>query len=226
MARPRSFDDMAVLDAALGCFWGRGYEATSIRHLTEAMRIGGPSLYNAFGDKRSLYAETLEHYCRTRTYPLLERLEREHTGAAGIAAFFGEIITRSLADRERRGCFLINSAIDVAPHDAELAEVVNRHLGAIRAFLARSLRAARQAGAANLDLEGAADHLLAVLLGIRVLARSKPNLALLEGIVRTALAPLGLTSTIDSAVTSTANKRGRTDTLLKTPRSRRKPTAN
>ena len=75
MARPRSFDETTVLDAALGGFWGRGYEATSIRDLTAAMGISGPSLYNAFGDKRALFAEALDHYCRTRTHPMLRRIE-------------------------------------------------------------------------------------------------------------------------------------------------------
>src|SRR5277367_1873350 len=55
MARPREFDEAAVLDAAIEKFWQRGYEATSVRDLADEMNIAGASLYNAFGDKRSLY---------------------------------------------------------------------------------------------------------------------------------------------------------------------------
>lgn len=194
MPRPRSFDDNTVLDAALGCFWGRGYEATSIRDLADAMKISGPSLYNAFGDKRSLFLDALGHYCNTRTYPMLARIEKDRAGAAAIAAFFAEVIDRSVADRHRRGCFLINSALDVAPHDKAMAKVVATHLDAIRAFLARNLKATNTTGDASMAAEAdlAADHLLAVLLGIRVLARTRPDRALLEGIVGSALAHLGL----------------------------------
>lgn len=62
MARPREFDEAVALDAAIQCFWSRGYEATSVRDLADAMGIAGPSLYNTFGDKRTLYRQALEHY--------------------------------------------------------------------------------------------------------------------------------------------------------------------
>src|SRR5262245_51390044 len=104
------------------------------------MGIAGPSLYNAFGHKHGIFTSTLEHYCRTRTYPMLAQLEAEHAGAATVSAFFAEIIERSLADRQRRGCFLINSALETAPHDKAVAQAVGEHLGAVRAFLARGLR--------------------------------------------------------------------------------------
>ena len=54
MARPREFDEATVLEAAMHCFWAQGYEATSVRDLAAQMGITGASLYNAFGDKRSL----------------------------------------------------------------------------------------------------------------------------------------------------------------------------
>jgi TetR/AcrR family transcriptional repressor of nem operon len=62
MARPREFDEQAVLEAAVQCFWMHGYEATSVRDLAERMEITGASLYNAFGDKRSLFRRALDHY--------------------------------------------------------------------------------------------------------------------------------------------------------------------
>lgn len=194
MARPREFDETQALDAALACFWGRGYEATSVRELTDAMGISTPSIYNAFGGKRHLYVEALEHYCRTRTHPLLERIERQHTGVGAIVAFYREIIERSVADQERRGCFLINSAIEVAPHDKLMAKVVAAHLDAVRGFLERQLQTARASGEIEIagSTAGAADHLLSVLLGLRVLARSRPERGLLERTVGSALLAIGI----------------------------------
>ena len=60
VARPRSFDEVSALDAAVACFWDRGYSATSVRDLSAEMGISGPSLYNAFGDKRALFCKALE----------------------------------------------------------------------------------------------------------------------------------------------------------------------
>lgn len=183
-----------MLDAALACFWGRGYEATSVRDLIDAIGISGPSLYNAFGDKKELYVEALEHYCRTRTHPLLERIESEHSGVSAIVAFFGEVVDRTIGDRERRGCFLVNSALEVAPHDKMMAKIVSAHLDAIRGFLRRQLQSALSAGEIEDSIEpsGSADHLLSVLLGVRVLARSQPERELLERIVGSAMLSIGV----------------------------------
>ncbi|MBQ8106528.1 MAG: helix-turn-helix transcriptional regulator, partial [Afipia sp.] len=62
MARPREFEEGVVLDAAMECFWNRGYEATSMRDLVDKTGITGASLYNAFGDKRAIYQRALDRY--------------------------------------------------------------------------------------------------------------------------------------------------------------------
>ena len=95
-------------------------------------------------------------------------------------------------DRERRGCFLINSALEVAPHDKQLGALIADRLAEIEAFFYRSIKAAQAEGAIRQDrvAKDLARLLLGVLLGIRVLARSKPERALLEGVARPALALL------------------------------------
>ena len=62
MPRPREFDEAAALEAAMECFWRRGYEATSLRDLTASMGLTAPSLYNAFGGKQELFSRALERY--------------------------------------------------------------------------------------------------------------------------------------------------------------------
>ena len=95
-------------------------------------------------------------------------------------------------DRKRRGCFLINSALEVAPHDPELRALIADRLGEIEAFFHRSIKAAQREGAVRSELaaKDVARLLLGVLLGIRVLARAKPQRPLLEGVARPALALL------------------------------------
>ena len=143
MGRPREFDDTLALDAAVECFWRRGYEATSVRELAAQMGICGTSLYNAYGDKRALFEQALERYLDRSTRVRMRRLEATHAPRAAIGAFFEEIIIRSLADRERRGCFLINSAMEVAPHDPKLGVVIADRLGEIETFFRRCILAAR-----------------------------------------------------------------------------------
>jgi TetR/AcrR family transcriptional repressor of nem operon len=192
MARPREFDEVTALEAAIECFWHRGYEATSVRDLADKMGISGPSLYNAYGDKRALFAQALDRYVDHSARALIKRLESSLPPRQAVRRFIEEIIERSVNDRERRGCFLINSALEVAPHDKQLGALIADRLAEIEAFFYRSIKAAQAEGAIRQDrvAKDLARLLLGVLLGIRVLARSKPERALLEGVARPALALL------------------------------------
>jgi len=191
MARPREFDETAVLDAAVACFWARGYQAASVRELAEGMGITGASLYNAFGDKRALYRRALEHYVESTFAARVRRVEPLQPRQA-IAAFFDEIIERSLADPQRKGCMIVNSALEVAPHDAEFQAVVADVLLRIEGFFLRCIQAGQRSGAvaAAQPAEDLARLLLGVLMGVRVMARARPERELLEGMVRPALALL------------------------------------
>jgi len=189
MGRHRAFDDAEVLDAAIDCFWRRGYEATSVRDLAATMGIGSASLYNAFSDKRSLFARALERYLDRSMRERIARLERRLPPREAIRAFISEIIERSLGDKERRGCLLVNSALEIAPHDQALGAEIAGRLAELERFFRRSIVAAQADGSvpADRDADGIARLLLAVTLAIRVLARTDPRRALLEGAARPAL---------------------------------------
>jgi TetR/AcrR family transcriptional repressor of nem operon len=191
MARPRQFDESAVLDAAMQRFWSRGYEVTSVRELAEGMGLTSASLYNAFGDKLALYRRSLQHYLDMSVRNRIERFEALAPREA-IAAFLGEIVERSMGDGEFRGCMLVNAALEVAPHDPEFRLVVAEELRQIEAFFRRCVQRGHRSGdiACTVDAKDAGRLLLGVLMGIRVLARARPERALLEGIVRPALATL------------------------------------
>src|SRR5271156_6150122 len=134
MARPREFNEEIALGAAIECFWRHGYEATSVRDLAAAMGISGPSLYNTFGDKRALFAKALESYLDQSARAMIKRVEESLPPKKAVRRFLDEIIESSVSDRERRGCFLINSALEVAPHDSELGELIADRFGEIEAF--------------------------------------------------------------------------------------------
>jgi TetR/AcrR family transcriptional repressor of nem operon len=189
MARSKAFDEDRALDTAVDCFWLRGYEGTSVRDLTEAMGIGGPSLYNAYGDKRELFERALRRYAERSMRERIARLEASHRPKEAITAFVGEIVDRSLKDPERKGCLLVNAALDVAPHDAEVGRMVSGYLDEIRSFFRRNIDAARKVGQVprRTDAEAVSGHLLGVVTGIRVLARTGANRKLLESVARPAL---------------------------------------
>lgn len=194
MARPREFDEAAALDAAVHCFWLRGYEATSVRDLAESMGITGASLYNAFGDKRSLFGRALAHYVEHSFGAREARFETALSPREAIRAFFREIVERSVDDDERKGCLLVNSALEVAPHDPEFQQAIAAVLVRVEAFFRRCVAAGQQSG--EIPRAQSADDLartlLGTLLGLRVLARSRPERELLEGLVRPVLGLVGV----------------------------------
>jgi TetR/AcrR family transcriptional regulator, transcriptional repressor for nem operon len=191
MARPREFDEGVVLDAAVLCFWNRGYEATSVKDLVERTGITAASLYNAFGDKRAIYERALDRYVEGSVASRIRRCEALAPREA-IGAFFEEILKRSLGDRERKGCMLVNAALDVAPHDPDFRKIVTEVLADIEGFFLRSVKAGQGDGSItrSLSAETLSHHLLGVLMGIRVLARVRPERALLEGVIAPSLALL------------------------------------
>jgi TetR/AcrR family transcriptional repressor of nem operon len=198
MARPRAFDEDRAIDLAVDCFWSRGYEAVSVRDLSAAMGIGGASLYNAYGDKRALFARALERYADRSMRERIARIEACSTSREAIAAFLAEIVDRSVKDPDCKGCLLVNTALDVAPHDPEIGGLVEGYLGEIRAFFGRSLQAMQRARQLpkGTDADTMSAHLLGVVLGIRVLARAAAGSGaakrrLLESVAQPALALLG-----------------------------------
>jgi TetR/AcrR family transcriptional repressor of nem operon len=156
------------------------------------MGITGASLYNTFGDKRTLYLRALDRYLSQSVRERIARLEGNLPPHQAIAAFLREVVERSLRDKQHRGCLLVNCALEVAPHDQALRGAVAAELGEIEGFFRRCARAGQQAGTITgaCSAEDAATLLLGVLLGIRVLARTRPQRRVLEGVMKPMLALL------------------------------------
>ena len=192
MARPRQFKEAAVLDAAVEHFWLFGYQAASIRELAASMGINSASLYNAFGDKRALFRIALARYVEVNIESPIRRVEEEFSSRKAIEGFFKDIVGYSLRDKEQKGCLLVNSALELDTGDAELKEVIKDVLVEIEAFFKRAVLAGQLRGEIP-QTQRAADlarFLLGATLGIRVLARVRPERALLDGIVRAAMSSL------------------------------------
>jgi TetR/AcrR family transcriptional repressor of nem operon len=131
----------------------------------------------------------LERYLDCTTRDRLQRLESSCAPKEAIRKFFAEIIEHSLRDPDHKGCFLVNSALDVAPHQVDLGIIIAEQFETIEAFFKRCILGAQSAGTVPRDIDAAdtARLFLGILVGIRVLVRTRPKRALLEGMVRPAL---------------------------------------
>lgn len=187
----KQFDVDDALSKAMHAFWARGYEATSMQDLVDCMGIGRGSLYAAFGDKRRLFLHALAHYDDRHRHRWTERLSACASPRQAILAAFDEVITATL-DGSRDGCLLVNTALEMSPHDDEIAAVVSKALEEMEAFFRTMVQRGQAAGEISpaLDATETAQGLLALLAGLRVLSRSRPEEALMRGAARQAEACL------------------------------------
>ena len=102
--RPRGFDRAAALEAAMNVFWRKGFEATSLQDLTQAMGINPPSLYAAFGDKERLFLEAVVYYQEGRyaSCPYIE----EKTAKSAVGRLLAHLADE-LPAPEHPGCLMV-----------------------------------------------------------------------------------------------------------------------
>lgn len=187
----KRYDETEVLERAMHAFWARGFEATSVSDLVSATGLNRGSLYSAFSDKRDLFIAALRHYDQTERSAFLDRLSRDNGPREAILAAFAAA-ARDRADAPA-GCLLVNTALEVAPHDRAVRALVNNALAEVEGFFRERIEEGRAAGAipAATDPAETAQALLGLFLGLRVLARSGAAQTARDSIVSQAEALLG-----------------------------------
>lgn len=160
----------------------RGYEATSMQDLVDCMGIGRGSLYATFGDKRSLFIQVLQLYDRRHRQDWTARLSELQSGRSAIMAVFDGVIAATIDGGCRNGCLLMNTALELSPHDEEIGEIVNQCLVHMEAFFVEQLERAKEDGEVPPELRSAetAKTLLALLVSLRVFTRARPDPDLLR----------------------------------------------
>ncbi|WJY21776.1 TetR/AcrR family transcriptional regulator [Fontisubflavum oceani] len=110
IGRPRNFDYDAALLKAMAVFWAKGFDGASLRDLTKAMGITGPSMYAAFGDKRELYLKTIDRYADVDGCAPVVAFEAEPDIRKAVRGFLEEVILYATEnDSGAKGCFLASS---------------------------------------------------------------------------------------------------------------------
>lgn len=189
----KSFNEDEVLDRAMEAFWARGYEATSVSDLLTVMGINRGSLYAAFTDKRQLFIRTLKSYDERYRRDFLTSVARQYEPKAAIFAAFEDVIGSSRGGRNRKGCLLVNTALELSPHDPEIEKIVGDSLAEVEDFFCRMIVSAQDQGTVRSSLapRETAQALLGLFLGLRVLVRSRPDSEVMNAILKQARALVG-----------------------------------
>ena len=169
----KSFDEEDAIAKAMKVFWEKGFEPASITDLVASTGITRGSLYNAFGGKEQLFVKALLKYDQENRRAMLAELEAMDDPKRSITTLFDGIVAETLADTEKKGCFLVNTSSELATHGEEVNRIVRNGIREFEAFLRRSIEVgqARKDFPESLDAAATAKALLAMIVAIRVLGR-------------------------------------------------------
>lgn len=182
--RPLSFERGVALERAMHAFWRHGYETTSVAELTAAMGVTAPSLYAAFGDKKSLFLEAVQLYAGDPA-AIGAALDAAPSARAGVQAMLEGAAAGFTGAATPPGCLLASATASGSAASADVQAVVAGVRRAIAALVRRRIERDVSLGLLAEDTDAAAlAHLaIAVIQGMSVLAR--------DGLGRSALLALG-----------------------------------
>lgn len=169
----KSFDIDAAIQEAMVVFWRKGYEATSITDLTKAMGINKGSLYNAFGNKKALFDRALLTFDKQNRQKTLSYLSTVEDGHAAIVELFDGLVAESQADKDHKGCLLVNTALDLPNQPDDVKDMVTKALAGFEDFFKETILRGQSYGTipSSVDPEPTSKSLLSTVIGLRVLAR-------------------------------------------------------
>jgi TetR/AcrR family transcriptional regulator, transcriptional repressor for nem operon len=179
MARLIEFDIMTARESAMKLFWRNGYQASSLSDLLDEMKIGRGSFYAAFGDKRRLYLECLDLFVE-RTFAIVQKTRDKHPPMDAIRYFLQHSLNHREGSKAGFGCMAVNTVIELAGVDDELAAAASVWLSKLQALFEDCLC---EAGYSPARAAEYAAYLMLVNEGVRVASRRKlPRRQSLEAI--------------------------------------------
>lgn len=174
MARTKEFNEDKALDKAIEIFWHKGYNGTSAQDLVTHLGLSRSSLYDTFGDKQKLFTQSLQRYQKNAQDQIIELFEKSGNIKETLRDIFNQAIIESLDDRITKGCFMVNSSVELAMHDEEIAKIVKNNSKKMEEVFTNAVQKGQDLGQiskAN-DARVFARFIFNNYSGIRVLART------------------------------------------------------
>ena len=192
MARTKDFDENEVLAKAIQLFWRKGYNGTSLQDLIAGLGISRSSLYDTFGDKHQLYLKALSTYRQTQVNVRNQILLAPVPAKEAIRQLMDLTIEQMIRDKQHKGCFLVNSAVETAPHDKATNNIVCQNDQEVENAFYEVIQRGQANGEINRqqDPRALARFLFNNIVGLQVTGKSATNKAALEDIIRLTLSVL------------------------------------
>lgn len=192
MARTKEFNESEILDKAMELFWTKGYNATSAQDLVDTLGISRSSLYDTFGDKHSLFVKVLSQYQCKNGEQMMAMMDNSTNVEQTVINIFKGIITDSLEDKDNKGCFMVNCAIELAPHDAKVNSIIKTNMANVEAAFIKGIERGQAEGVFTQkhSAQSLARFLINAISGLRVSAKSGADKKVLDEVIAVTLSAL------------------------------------
>lgn len=189
MVRTRTFDPTTALTKAVALFSSKGYSETSMEDIVKATGVSRYGLYGTFGTKRELFEQALDRYADSMGKQAFLRLLEPDASLQHIRNIFQERVSDMCCEEETKGCLFIHTAMELAPQDDDLRDVLKRFMKRMSKLFAVGLESAKAKGEVrkNLDVNAAGELLTSTMFGLAVLGRTGFTREALDGIVENTL---------------------------------------
>ncbi|MCM5663458.1 TetR/AcrR family transcriptional regulator [Galbibacter mesophilus] len=196
MARKREFNETEVLEIAKDLFWKKGYNAVSTQDLISAFGISKSSMYGAFKDKKSLFILTLRHYIENTSAKMIAILEQSTCFFPTMENILNQLIQENLGDADSKGCFIVNTAIELAPHDTEILKLVQQNRTNIISAITKAIQKGMDTGelSASNNPEALAHYFYTLISGLRVEGKVTKDAASYQDTLQIALSAIAVSS--------------------------------
>ena len=192
MARAKVFDEETVLNKAVNLFWKKGYNGTSAQDLVDELEISRSSLYDTYGDKYQLFKKSLLQYRKKFAGAMIEMIDTSDDFEKTLKDIFQYIVTESIQEKFSKGCFMVNSSVELAPHNLEIAEIVNANIQDVEDALFRLIKKGQEAGqfSNSHTPRSLARFVFNAISGLRVASKSGAEKKVFDDVVKVTLSAL------------------------------------
>lgn len=186
MARTKDFDENEVLAKAIQLFWYKGYNGTSMQDLVDALGISRSSLYDTYTDKHTLFVKALERYQSVGNAQIQEIVSSSRSAKATIKKLLEFTTGELLCDKQQKGCFMVNAEVEVAPHDAEVNQLVCRNDQQMEDVFFEVIQKGIDSGEikSSKDARALARFIFNAVKGMRVTAKSTTDKVIFDDIIK------------------------------------------
>lgn len=192
MSRVKTFDENEALKAAMYLFWSKGYAETSMQDIEKAMKLKRTSIYNAFGNKRSLFQQALMFYLDTVLTRFVAVLEQGSTAKQSIKNALNEVIELHYNPDNPGGCMVVLSLLESNQHDEETNMIINGAIRQLRDAVIKTLKRGNKNGEFKnkMHYQNFANQVVAMITGTIVMAKANFSKSELEKLNNAAIQTL------------------------------------